>query len=290
MAKIEEEIVTVSDNNGQKVEENTVVVKEAFGNEMMTQIQPIPIPGEGDTKLQQQTNDSRSWLQTQEAKDFLPFLMTEFKRIAPGSNSSRGKSETERALGQMKRLNSYISKALQSDYDGGIDVGQVDKVRQSIEAAVDRLEQVLEAISDLGRQKKRLRRRKASDDSLCSECELPLWEGESGKICLSCDKQDGIVREAATPRFNGLQYQISGFERAIIGTLINGKVSGGRDIEELYGRLKKKYGITDREHLAIIQAMSDMGYPVFLDRARIGEEEYQEDDKNYGEWQRQYFS
>lgn len=287
----EKETLTVSEKTAQ---EEAVVVKEAFG---FGQEPPAEMPAmdyamdyaAGPAPEAEQSADPgpRSWLETQKACDFMPFLFHEFERIGPGRHA-RGKSEAERAMGQFKRLNGHISRALQSDYDGEIDIKKVEPLRQQIEGAVEALQATLDALSDLAKQRKQMRRpnRRRGSDDLCGECGALLWKQGDDQTCVVCDQ--GLVKEATTPRYQGLQYQISGFERAIVGTLINGKISGGRNIEELYDKLKKKYSITDREELAIIQAMADMGYPQFLDRAKVGEELDPTDEKNFGEWQAQY--
>lgn len=106
-------------------------------------------------------------------------------------------------------------------------------------------------------------------------------------VCLACG-QEGLKKEAATPHFEGLQYQISAFERALVGTLINATVSGGRNLEELFDKLEKKYKLDSREVLAVRQVLADMGYPVFKDRARIDEDEDPTDPDEPREWQTQY--
>jgi hypothetical protein len=74
----------------------------------------------------------------------------------------------------------------------------------------------------------------------------------------------------------------------VVGTLINATVSGGRNLEELFEKLKKKYSLNEREQLAVQQILADMGYPVFKDRARVGEDEDPTDSDEPREWQTQY--
>ena len=291
----EKETLTVSEKTAQ---EEAVVVKEAFGfgydapAEMPAMDYAVTPASEKSQEEddEEQPQGPRSWLESQKACDFMPFLGHEFQRIGPGARA-RGKSEAERAMGQFKRLNGHISRALQGDYEGEIDLKQVEPLRHNIEQTIESLQATLDALANLAKQRKQMRRpnkRKGSSDDLCDGCGSPLWKQGGNEACIVCDH--GLVKEATTPRYQGMQYQISGFERAVVGILINGKVSGGRDVDELYAKLKKKYSITDREELAVIQALADMGYPQFLDRAKVGEELDPTDEKNYGEWQAQYYA
>ena len=70
--------------------------------------------------------------------------------------------------------------------------------------------------------------------------------------------------------------------------MINGKVSGGRNMEELYAEAKKKYSLNDREELEILAILADFGYPIFKDRLRLGDKEDPSRDEGFGEWQSQY--
>lgn len=281
----EETIITVSDTHTTVVDGDTVVVKEAFGQENTVQEPQAPtveLPEETETQSR------KSWLDSQDAKDFEPFLIGEMGRIKTPSACVGRRNEAERALGQNKKLNSYISRALQSDWDGHIPIGSIDKLRHQLEQNIEALTRMLDAHRDMKRQRKQVRRH-ASDGSACPSCSAPLWEDENGKVCLACDNM-GLKKEAGTPHFEGMQYQISAFERAFVGTLINSVVSGGRDIEEMFKKLEKKYKIDDRERLAIQQILVDMGYPVFKDRANIGEDEDPRDPDKPREWQSQYYA
>jgi len=67
------------------------------------------------------------------------------------------------------------------------------------------------------------------------------------------------------------QLVITPFERAISGMIVNAVVSSGKSFEDVYEVLKEKYAFTNREELAVMQLVADMGYPIFKDRGSIGE-------------------
>lgn len=244
----EEGFFTVAEDEtmDEKEEEIISIAEEDWNNEIQ----------------QREENYQQDWLSSGKPEHFVIFLRQEFERIPKASNIRGNTSKMEQVLGQWKRLDSYISKALREDYKGIVDVDFVDKARTIIEQNIDELEDMLYGIQSLKRNRKQMKRRQR--------------RGE--------DEYEGIISEGGTPEFAGIQVNISAFERAIVGALINGKISGGKNIEELYAIAKKKYDIDDRQELAIFQILSDFGYPEFKDRLKFGEE------NSEGEWQRQYYA
>ena len=297
MAMNEEAIIEVSESHIVMAKDDTIIVKEAFGQDMMPPSLEPPVKSLGDQSplleeterkdWTEQANDKpKSWLESQNAKDFEPFLIGELKRIKPPTACVGKHNEAERARGQLHTLNGHVSRALQKDYEGVLNIESIDRLRQLLEQNLEAIDRMLEAQKDMKKRRRQVKRR-ASDESACPTCSAPMWEDGQDMVCLACG-QEGLKKEAGTPHFEGLQYQISAFERAVVGMLINATVSGGRNLEELFEKLKKKYKFNPREVLAIQQVLTDMGYPVFKDRARIDEDEDPTDPDEPREWQTQY--
>jgi len=272
MAK-EEGFFTIAEDeiqNDNREEEIISIAEEEEWFQEDLGMEPIdPLEGGFYEGEEEQEAKDENWLSSGKSEHFIDFLTKEVNRFPKPSDVRGNVSKMEQALGQWKRLNTYVSKALREDYDNAVDVDFVDKVRTMIEQNIDQLEDMLEGIQSLKRNRKQMKRRHR--------------RGE--------DESNDIVREATAPDFKGIQINISAFERAIVGALINGKVSGGKNIEELFAIAKKKYDIDDRQELAIFQILADFGYPEFKDRLRIGEEV---DDPtrtgDEGEWQKQYYA
>lgn len=207
------------------------------------------------------------WLSSGKPEHFMVFLVNEMKRFPKPSDVVGNISKIEQGLGQWKRLNAYVSRALREDYHGTLDVGFVDKARSLIEQNIEQLENMIDGINQLKKNRRQIRKRRGEE------------EGE------------GITKEGTAPHFSGFQMVITPFQSAISRALINGVVSGGRNMEELWEDVKKKYKMTDREELEIVQILADLGYPQFKDRLRVGENL---DDptrtENHGEWQSQYYA
>lgn len=105
----------------------------------------------------------------------------------------------------------------------------------------------------------------------CPKCEIKLWAASDNLMeCISCDAvyERELTKEAGTAR---LTLIMTPFERAITGTIVNQYVSQGKNPEEIYAELKKKYSFTDRDELSIQQILVDMGYPMLKDRGHIGD-------------------
>ena len=213
----------------------------------------------------------KGWLNTKDVEEFLDFLHHEAgKKDATGRVEIVGRIKTpnevrsslsavEQALGQWKDLNKHITTALSGDYHTKLDAKYLDSHRNTIERYIAELERIKNSYMNLKKNRR-------------------------------ADEQHEIIKEATTPKYLGMQTNMTLFERGVVGALINGVVSGGRNMEELYEIAKKKYEFTDREELAIFQALMDLGYPTFKDRLRIGDDSQDPDGKNIGEWQSQYYS
>ncbi len=225
---------------------------------MPTDGKPTPLPITPDKPVQQKIDDE-DWKNTKDPKHFVKFLKSEIRRIGTPS-AWHTEVEKERGRGQLAQLNRYISSAVRDDYDGILDIKEVDNIRRLVEKYMDVTDMALDGLAEM----KKMRKRRST-------------------------KQDDLVKNATAPHFTGYQMNISAFERAIVGALINGTVSGGRNVEELYKNAKKKYDISDREELAIFQIMADMGYPVFKDRLKFNEGQDPGSD-SLGEWASQYYA
>lgn len=224
----------------------------------------IPKGEEGEEEVEKLEEENKSWLESHDTKKFHKFLEEEMNRIKTPMQARTSISEIERAFAQWKELDGHISSALRKDYNNDLSVDVIDDVRKKIQYNIDQLDHMLTSWKDLQRGRKG---KKKADDS-----------------------SEVIVKEAGTPMYLGLQTNMTLFETAIVRALINGVVSGGRNMDELFEVAKEKYGLTDREELAIFQALSDMGYPTFKDRLKIGDEDQDPSSSNIGEWQSQYYS
>lgn len=204
---------------------------------------------------------------------FVDYVKDKMRKIPRHSGETI--SGCERAKAFLNKLDNEISKAMRSDFEGVIDEGEVDNLRKSINDMTERLEKQIKKLKANGKTA-HMDVRLVAEGS-CQECEseVPMWHDTANNrmVCLHCEADanntdERIEKTATTPVLN---VYMTPFERAIVGILVNSKVSAGRNIEETYLKLKNKYNFNPREELSIQQLVADYGYPVFKDRGLLNE-------------------
>lgn len=187
----------------------------------------------------------------------------------------------ERAISFLDRLNTDISRAIRDDHENLLDINELEGVRVSI------MRDVLVLKEHLGNLKKQI---KDSHGKKASKAIAPDWKSPSGKVVTyeQMKNAEKIKKEAATPR--NIVIAVSPFERAISGMMINAHVSAGHPMEEVYASLKKKYDLTDREELSIMQLCMDSGFHIFKDRGSFSPEGESDDNKRGVDFARNYFA
>ena len=251
------------------------------------------VPGSEAKFVEDKAEDKPVAPETDWAKDgdhskFIAYITT--KKNSIPKHSGETVPGCERALHYLKSLNLEISKAMRTDLKGLIDEQQVDALRKEIESMVERLDKQINKLQSKKRKAEMEVRIISQGQCDKCNCETPMWEDVANKrlVCLSCNNEidagsgcvgcdEGLEKEANTAVVN---MYITPFERAIISTVINSVVSGGKQINEVFERLNKKYAFTDREKLAFVSLLSDYGYPVFVDRGRVGDKNQDPSDSN----------
>jgi len=212
------------------------------------------------------------WLNDKEHSKFPAYFDAKLKAIPKHSGETI--PGCERAKFYLKDLLRELSSAARSDVGAKVDEMWSEKQYQEINKMIARLDQQLEVLQSKNASPNISTRLVAEGN--CEKCATiaPMWhDTENDKlICLHCEAEvedNGVLsKTAGTPVLNVF---MTPFERAIVSTMINSSVSAGRNIEESYEHLKNKYNFTPREELAIQQLITDYGYPLLKDRARLNE-------------------
>lgn len=163
--------------------------------------------------------------------NFIGWVKGMFNNIPRHSGETVG---IERVIAYLKRMNNELSKAVSNDYDGKIDVASVEAARKEIYSAIDRLEEA----------------RDKQDQSRTSAKKKKTANSENNEI----------VKEAKQTAVGGIIITVPLLISRIAKVCINGMVSGGHDIEELYDRQVKEYDLTKREQSELMELLDNMGF------------------------------
>jgi hypothetical protein len=152
----------------------------------------------------------------------------------------------ERAMSYMERLDNEISRAMRLDLDGELDANKIEAVRSQIDEGLSRLHDRLDKVK---KHSKSRRKKKADVDyTLVKEAQ----------------KITGV---------QGIYVTVPLLISRVARVCINGMVSAGHDIEDIYAKQVKKYKLSDREQAETMQLLSDMGYPLRQDRGYMPDED-----------------
>ena len=160
-------------------------------------------------------------------------------------HSGRDTAGLERVIAYMRQANKQISRAVQNDFDGTLDIKLVEKARDELLRGIERCEERLEALNSTKSKKK-------SKKSETERSEIIKEASKSARFLV------------VVPLF------ISGLGRI----LINAMVSNGKDIEDTFEYLSKKFDLTRREEFELMQLLSDMGYAMRRDRGLFRDEPF----------------
>ena len=167
----------------------------------------------------------------------------------------------ERAIAYLERLDNEVSKAMRLDLDGELDANQIERVRAVIDNGVERLQDRLDKVKQ---SKKKTRKKKA-------------------------EFSDGLVKEAQKiPGIQGIVVTVPLLISRIARVCINGKVSAGHDIEDLYERQVKFYKLSEREQAEVMQLLADMGYAVRQDRGFMPDQDVEISSSDNMDWAANY--
>ena len=171
----------------------------------------------------------------------------------------------ERAVAYLEKLDGEISRAMRMDLDGELDANQIEKVRAMIDDGISRLHDRLDKVKKVKKSKRSKKKNAAEETSEMMVKEAQKITGVQGVF---------IMADLLTSR--------------IARVCINGMVSAGHDIEDLYARQVKEYGLNKREQAQVMQLLSDMGYPLRQDRGFMPDEDVHVEESDNMDWSANY--
>ena len=219
----------------------------------------------------------------------------------------------ERAMAYLEKLDSEISKAMRMDLDSELDANSVEKIRSQLDDGLGRLRERLDKVKDSKKSSKK-KKKTASDLQPQIKDVLNRWADEDIQSYVEDNSVPGeewdiqkaihqIANGGEEPGFEGAWiktaqkiYGVGGGVMITVPLLIsriarvcvNGTVSAGHDIEDLYNRQVKKWALTEREQAEVQQLLFDMGYPLRQDRGFMPEDDLEVFDTDNMDWAANY--
>lgn len=172
----------------------------------------------------------------------------------------------ERAMAYMERVDNEISKAMRMDLDGELDANKIEEVRSHLDEGISRLQARLDKVKE---SKKSSKKRKKS-----AEYEVD---------------DEGFIKEAQKiTGVQGVYVTVPLLISRVARVCVNGTVSAGHDIEDLYHRQVKMYNLDKREQAEVQQLLFDMGYPLRQDRGFMPDDNLEIWDSDNMDWAANY--
>jgi hypothetical protein len=180
-------------------------------------------------------------------------------------HSGQDSAGLERAMAYLDKLDGEISRAMRMDLDGELDANQIEKVRSMIDDGIARLHDRLDKVKKVKKSKRS--KKKTSD----------------------FDIGDTLVKEAQKiTGVGGVMVVVDLLTSRIARTMINGMVSGGHDINDIFVQQVKEYGLNKREQACVRQLVQDMGYALREDRGYSPDEDYDFADSSNADFSANY--
>lgn len=148
-------------------------------------------------------------------------------------HSGKDKTGIERVISFLDRALKEVSKVVQNDYNGEIDISKLEHLCSEMEDGKDRCEQALEKM----RAKKDKKKKAELEADMVKEGQRAVYTG-------------------------GMVVTVPLLISAIARLIINGHVSAGHGLEHLYDQMTKKHGLDKNQKLELRQLLADMSYPM----------------------------
>jgi hypothetical protein len=170
----------------------------------------------------------------------------------------------ERAISYLEKVLKDVSKLMREDLDGALDADVIEDTCKKIEDGIDRLQDRLSKVEKSKKSKRKKKAEEMSNDILITVGEEPV-PGEEAGLVKEAQKILGV---------HGVYVMAPLFISRLARGLINGMVSAGHSIEDGFQKLSKKFKLSEREQLELVELLDCMGYPTKRDRLLTMDEDF----------------
>lgn len=199
----------------------------------------IIIEDENDDKNVIIQEDDDIFEYKQELSKFLDWLKNMIDNVP--AHSGYDSTGLEKAISYFEALDRLITKVIRMDFKNEIDSAKAESAREQIQNGIQRMYERLDNIKET----KFKNRKKKSND---------------------LNENYNIVKEAGTTNVTGITITVPLLISRIARVCINGMISAGHDIEDMFERQAEEYDLDKRERAELSQLLSDMGFPMLQDR------------------------
>jgi hypothetical protein len=226
--------------------EEDIEVSEDEPNEIIFTMDKIPgapdaediiVENEDDNvEVEEDPENSNMW------KWEHPTFLNWVKKMFDGVPKHSGYDTTglEKCIAYFEAIDRELTKAMRTDFKNEIDSAKAERAREQIEEGLERLVERLNQV----KKKKYKRHTKKS------------WA-----------ENVGILKEAGkAPNITGITVTVPLLISRIARVCINGMVSAGHDMEDMFHKQVEEYKLDKREQAEVVQLLEDMGYPIITDR------------------------
>lgn len=242
-----------------------------------------------DNNIKNKKDDKWNWSQ-HGPHGFVAWVQEKISSVP--KHSGYDSAGLERAMAYMEKLDNEISRAMRMDLDGELDANKIEEVRAKLDDGISRLQNRLNKVKE---SKKSNRKRKKSAADVSHEAELMTsfgqndvteWVNKSGVPgeTWTTEKATQQMAEYYTSRplvkeaqkilgVQGIYIMAPLLIASLARICVNGTVSAGHDLTDLYRRQVERWELSDREKFELSNLLFDMGFPIRGDRGYFPDEE-----------------
>ena len=233
-------------------------------------------------------SDEKSWEKDGEHTMFLPYMRQKIQEIPRHRGTTIG---CERAIAYLRRLDREISRAIHSDESNVIDEEEAERLREQLFSDIEVLEDALENLTEKKKKTKaatasvkidsrifcRIARDgepqyyiKTATDEGESIMQMERVEPEPKNVQAYLEWESGTLKKEAF--HSKMMLMVDPFLNEVSSMIIRAHTTYGKDIEEVYNTLAKKYDFTQRDHVALHGLLREKGLLLDKDFSRLDED------------------
>lgn len=248
-----------SSNNEFKIVESEdieIIITDIPGAPPGTKDPEIVVEEDAENK-QENKQPKNKWDWSYHGHDhFIDWVKQMFNNVP--KHSGYDSAGLERAISYLQKIDDEISRAMRNDFEGKLVAEVIESIREEIDKGLDLLEKRLEAVQE---------KKKSSKNNKKSS-----FFGEDNSLIKEGQKITGV---------KGVYITAPLLISRIARICINGSVSAGHSIEEIFKSQVKEYNLDKREKAEVLELLDAMGYAIRMDCGFSAEEQpdYEEENK-----------